>query len=164
MVIGRAPEEIVSRVEEYCADHQIETIRVIGYGIDAFVWQTSTESVLKVFRHEMQYRQELLVYDRLSERGIHRLQGFAIPSLLNYDDRSRVLELSFVHPTVLLDFAAATLDKAPPGFDSDDPDWNLGMQNRYGSDWPDVKRLLDALRQYGIHFTDVHLGNIRLRP
>ena len=42
-------------------------------------------------------------------------------------------------------------------------EWLGKKQRMFGSDWPDVQRLLDALRLYGIHFSDAHLGNIRVR-
>lgn len=158
------PEAIVSRVEDYCLDCGEEIVSPLGYGVDGYIWRTKSKNVLKVFRHDAEFRQELAVYERLSERQITRLQGFSIPALLHYDEQRWILKLSFVFPPFLLDFAAATLDRAPTGFDPDDPDWVSAMQSRYGRDWPDVRRLLDALRQYGIHFTDVHLGNIRLRP
>jgi hypothetical protein len=158
------PAEIVSRAEDYCLDRGQEIVSQLGYGVDGYVWRTKSKTVLKVFRHDAEFRQELSVYERLSKHQIIRLQGFSIPALLHYDRQRWILELSFVFPPFLLDFAAATLDHAPSGFDPDDPDWVTAMQARYGRDWPDVKRLLDALRQYGIHFTDVHLGNIRLRP
>ncbi|MEX0716932.1 MAG: hypothetical protein WD066_10105 [Planctomycetaceae bacterium] len=42
---------------------------------------------------------------------IYRLRGFAIPVLLDYDEKFGVLELSYVSPPFLLDFAEATLDQ-----------------------------------------------------
>jgi uncharacterized protein YggE len=37
------------------------------------------------------------------------------------------------------------------------------QSRKFGRDWADVQRLLDALRQHGIHYTDVHTQNIRVR-
>ena len=61
----------------------------------------------------------------------------------------------------MLDFAAASLGKAPSEMAA--PEWLAEKQRMFGRDWPNVQRLLDGLRLYGIHFPDVHLGNIRVR-
>jgi hypothetical protein len=71
--------------------------------------------------------------------------------------------MTFVRPPYILDFAACTLDKPPSGFDPYDPQWVAEQSRKFGRDWPDVQRLLDALRQYGIYYTDVHAQNIRVR-
>lgn len=74
-----------------------------------------------------------------------------------------VLEIGYVKPPYILDFAACTLDTPPAGFDPDDAEWTGEQSRKFGRDWPDVRRLLDALRQYGIYYTDVHTQNIRVR-
>jgi hypothetical protein len=158
------PADIQQRFDQYCAARQQTAIADLGYGVDGYLWRVTGDSVIKVFRHDRQFDQELAVYQRLTARRIDRLQGFAVPILLNHDSEQRILELSLVSPPFVLDFAAAGLDAPPPGFDPDDPVWLAEKQRLYGGDWHDVKRLLDALRLYGIHFADVHLGNIRLRP
>jgi len=58
---------------------------------------------------------------------------------------------------------AATLGKPPEGFDAESEEWNAEQGRKFGRDWPDVKRLLDALRLHGIHYPDVHTQNIRVR-
>ncbi len=42
-------------------------------------------------------------------------------------------------------------------------EWLAKKQRSFGRDWPDLQRLLDGLRLYGIHFPDLPLGNIRAR-
>jgi hypothetical protein len=94
---------------------------------------------------------------------LYQLQGFRIPKLLDFDDALLVLELSYIRPPYILDFGASALDEPPPGFDPYDPHWIAEQSRKFGRDWPDVQRLLDALRQYGIYYTDVHAQNIRVR-
>jgi hypothetical protein len=69
---------------------------------------------------------------------------------------------SIVKRPFLLDFAQAELDRPFP--ELDDPAWLNEKSRLFGADWPDVRRLLNALRQYVISFRDVHKGNISLRP
>jgi hypothetical protein len=45
----------------------------------------------------------------------------------------------------------------------DDPTWLKEKARMYRSAWPDVQRLLNALRHYGIYFRDVHPRNISVR-
>jgi hypothetical protein len=157
------PAEIWQRCLAYCqqAGFTVEELR--GYGVDGYVWQATNDHILKVFRPERdaEFNQELAVYERLQDRETHRLQGFNIPHLLNYRSDLLVLELSYVQPPFVLDFANATLGAPPAGFDPESPDWIREKRALYGPRWPDVVRLLDALRHIGIHYPDVHLGNIR---
>lgn len=136
----------------------------MGSGVDAYIWRTNGREVLKIFRHERDFRQERAVYLRLQEHGVVKLRGFALPDLLDYDESNLVLKLSFVEPPFILDFAAAGLDKKPSGFDFESEDWRTEKSRLYGRRWPDVLHLLEALRHMGIHYRDVHRGNIRIEP
>ena len=77
--------------------------------------------MVKVFRHSNLFDRELAVYQRLSQLGLQKLQGFTIPQLLDQDSETWVLELSLVSPPFVLDFAAASLGKAPSEMAS--PEW-----------------------------------------
>jgi hypothetical protein len=74
--------------------------------------------------------------------------------------RRLVLELSFVKPPYVLDFGRALLDAVPAGFDPEDREWTTEKRRLYGVRWPEVVRLLDALRHLGIYYMDVHRRNI----
>jgi hypothetical protein len=162
--MSEIPDEIQDRLDEYCRVQAIGIRDLLGIGFDGYVWRTTRDSVVKIHWNTAEFQRELAVYQRLASHSLTRLQGFSIPVLLNYDTPALTLELSFVSPPFVLDFAAANLGAPPAGFDPDDPAWQAEKSRLFGRDWPDVKRLLEALRLYGIHFSDVHLGNIRLRP
>jgi hypothetical protein len=102
------------------------------------------------------------VYLRLKKRSLYRLAGFSIPVLYHYDDACLALELSIVERPWILDFAQASLDV--PIQEIDDPDWQNEKARIFGLDWPEIQRLLNALRQYGIFYRDVDPLNISLRP
>jgi len=155
------PTEVDVRRAAYCESRGIQTLDLIGFGLDGFVWKTNRASVVKVCRHANLFDRELEVYQRLAQHGLHQLQGFRIPSLLDQDAKQWVLELSLVAPPFVLDFAAASLSKAPSEMAL--PEWLAEKQRMFGRDWPDVQRRLDGWRLDGIHFPDVHLGNIRVR-
>jgi hypothetical protein len=154
--------EVANRRQAYLDAHSIDTDDLLGWGVDGVVWRTSRHSALKIHRFQSRYRQERDVYLRLRLRSLYRLAGFYIPELFQYDDSCLALELQIVDRPFVLDFAEASLDV--PIADLDDPAWLNEKARKFGTDWPDVQRLLNALRQYGIYFRDVHLGNISLRP
>lgn len=155
------PTEIEQRLFAYCGDEGLEVQELRGYGVDGYVWQTTQDTILKVFRSASPFQHELAVYRRLHANGIKLLQGFRIPQLLNYREDLLTLELSYVRRPFALDFAGATLDSPPPGFDFEAAQWVQEKRAIYGAKWPEVNRLLDALRHLGIHYPDVHRGNIR---
>lgn len=144
------PSEVLQRRDEYCRSRSRDIQDLRGYGVDAFIWQATNDHILKVFRRPRGFDRERDIYLRLQQRSLYRLQGFWIPILVDYDDAELVLEMTFVRPPYILDFAACGLDQCPPGFDPYDPHWIAEQSRKFGRDWPDVQRLLDALRQYGI--------------
>ena len=129
--------------------------------MDGVVWRTKRNTALKIHRFRLDYNQERDVYFRLRSCSLRRLAGFSIPLLLHYDDSCLALELSIVKRPFVLDFAQARLGGSHPEFD--DPAWLNEKARKFGADWSDVQRLLNALRQYGIFFSDLHTGNISLR-
>jgi hypothetical protein len=161
--MGQVPVKFQQRGETYCRLRAKQIAALRGWGVDGFVWQTSNDSIIKVYRRSHLFESELAVYQRLSEHSVYRLRGFDIPILLDFDETVEVIEMSHVSPPYILDFAAATLGAPPAGFDHEDPHWHAEHARKFGADWPEVQRLLDALRQYGVHYTDVHAQNIRVR-
>lgn len=69
--------------------------------------------------------------------------------------------LSFVFPPYILDFGAASVSPRPSDFDLDRVEAEFSRQ--HGADWPDIRRLLEALMQLGIYYSDAHDQNIRPR-
>jgi hypothetical protein len=163
--MDKSPEiapEIEAHRQSYVEMRLIETEGFLGHGVDGIVWRTGRKTALKIHRFRSRYARERDVYLRLRDRSLRRLAGFHIPLLIDYDDSCLALELLIVDRPFILDFAEAGLD-TPIG-ELDDPAWVAEKARKYGRDWPEVLRLLNALRQYGIFFRDVHLGNISLRP
>jgi hypothetical protein len=158
------PPDVLARRDEFCQSRSRLLVDLRGWGVDGYVWQTDQDSVVKVCRRPPAYLRERDVYLRLRDRQLYQLQGFRIPRLLDSDDDLLVLELSYIRPPYVLDFGAAVLDHPPAGFGPCDEHWLAEQSRKFGRDWPDVQRLLDALRQYGIFYTDVHAQNIRVRP
>ena len=156
------PDDVLERRDAYCQQRAIEIVDLRGYGVDGYVWQTTNDNIVKVARSRNPFLAERAVYLRLSSHLLYRLQGFSIPCLIDSDESQFVLELSYVSPPYILDFAAATLDQPPQNFDPNDPAWVREKSGLFGARWSDVQRLLDALRQYGVHYTDVTVNNIRV--
>ncbi|MDA1017072.1 MAG: hypothetical protein O3A00_21765 [Planctomycetota bacterium] len=117
--------------------------------------------MLKVHRWPYTFEPELKAYQRLAEHNVFRLKGFNIPRLLDYDAELHILELSFVTPPYILDFVGANPGRKPASFNLDRIEFEFSRQ--FGSDWPEVRLLLEALMHLGIYYEDAHNKNIRLR-
>lgn len=156
------PEEVIRRRDNYCALRSLTIEQLRGWGVDGFVFQSNRDSILKVFRRQDKFAAERAVYARLSSLNLTRLHGFRIPTFLDCDEQNSVLELSYVSPPYILDFAAATLDRPDPEFNPDDSNWLTEKSRLFGEKWAEVRNLLSALRQYGINYIDVHNENIRV--
>lgn len=104
------------RAQAYVDHNKTALVREdpFGYGMDGTVWQTLRHSVVKVFEHAKNYLDELECYRRLADAGVENLSGFAVPGLIDFHDRLKVIELKIVRPPFLLDFGKVYLDAPPP--------------------------------------------------
>ena len=63
------PAEVRDRRDAYCRQRSTATEDLLGWGLDGFIWQTTDDNVLKVFRHSLEFGRELAVYQRLKSPG-----------------------------------------------------------------------------------------------
>lgn len=133
-----------------------------GYGIDGTVWRTSRHSVVKVFELEKNYRDELECYRRLGAAGIDNISGFAVPELIGFHARLKVIEMKIVRPPFLLDFGKVYLDSPPPYWNDGEimANWHAEGRENFGEQWSKVLSLIGALQKYGIWYVDPKPGNI----
>lgn len=154
------PEELIDRKTQYCERRGLTVIDMRGYGVDGAIWETDAGTMLKVFRRSRPFRAEMKVYERLELKSLYRLAGFAIPLVVHHDEEFLTIEMTIVEPPYILDFAGAQLDARPT--DAELEERKLTLRSLFGNRAFDVSRLLEALLQYGIHYTDVHAQNIRV--
>jgi hypothetical protein len=157
------PSEILWRRDEYCRIHlvAIETARPRGWGVDAYIWQTTADTILKVHYNQREFRQELAVYQRLAETSTDRLQGFEIPSYFIMTKTCSCWNSRMSGRPSFSTSREQGWTRSQPGLIPALPA-GTPRSRLYGERWPEVVRLLDALRHLGIHYTDVHSGNICL--
>lgn len=140
----------------------------LGGGIHGLVFfvrgaEVPGGAAIKVFYDEEFFRRELLVYERLREAGVRAVRGLAVPQLIRADGELWVLEMTVVERPYVLDFAGAYLDEAKPEFgDEVWETWELDKREKFGERWPEVRAVLAALEDYGIHMLDVNPGNLAL--
>ena len=120
-------------------------------------------TAIKALYHEEFFRRELLVYERLRDAGVREVRGLAVPQLIRSDGELMVLEMTVVERPYLLDFAGAYLDEAAPQFEDEVWEtWEMDKREKFGERWPEVKAVLAALEDHGIHMLDVNPGNVAL--
>ncbi|MEZ6034375.1 MAG: hypothetical protein R3C17_14870 [Planctomycetaceae bacterium] len=112
------PFETMERRSAYCSCHGVVIqFDEPDWGLDAFLWRTTVETVVKIHRYHERCQKELATYQRLAERKIVRLKGFAFPQLVKYDEELHILELSIVSPPYILDFVEVGLGQKPGNVD-----------------------------------------------
>lgn len=136
--------------------------------MDGNVWKVrrkgqSISWAVKFHNDRSRYKREVACYELLKEKRVFALKGFDIPILLHADPAWMAIEMSIVVRPYVLDFAQAFLG-TPPDFP--DEVWQERLatwEENYGEDWAAVKRVLTSLKALGIHYLDVHHGNIATR-
>lgn len=153
--------ELRQRAEEYAIRHALTLERSLGFGNDGAVWETSVGTALKIEERQSGFDRELGCYLRLQRNDVAEIHGFAVPQLVNYDTALWAVEMTFVFPPCILDFAKSYLDR-PPDYGSEVlAEWEEQTQELFGEQWLLVRRLLNSLRAHGIYYFDAKLSNIR---
>lgn len=135
---------------------------LVGDGKDGDVFLTSNLTAAKVHHFSHSYARELRAYLRLGSLGIHQLAGFSIPNLEDFDDRKLVLEMTYVAPPFIVDFASAHLD-VDPGcvFDEGNSLEDL-VRERFGERTDEVMAIHhDLIDLAGIYLYDLNPYNIK---
>ena len=152
----------------FATRYGLVVLEPLGSGIHGIVHVVQSNAkggrtAVKVHHSEEFYRRELEAYLRLQAAGIRQILGFAVPQLIRADDELFALEMTVVEKPYVLDFAGAYLD-APPDFPEET--WmerQADKQEKFGDHWPQVREILAALEDLGIHMLDVNPGNIAFR-
>jgi hypothetical protein len=154
----------LARAQSYADANKVALIREdpFGYGMDGTIWRTSRHSVVKVFEHERNFRDEWECYRRFASAQVESVLGFAVPELIGFHDKLWVLEISIVSPPFLLDFGKVYLDAPPPYWDDAEVmgHWHAEGQDNFGSRWSKVLSVIGSLQKYGIYYVDPKPGNI----
>jgi hypothetical protein len=91
-------EEAIANADTYAAQHALQLIERVGFGICGIVFFVTGKAELgtaaiKVHFGDEPYRRKRDVYHRLKQLEVTDIRGFEIPLLLDADDL-RVLKLS----------------------------------------------------------------------
>src|SRR2546427_13179874 len=137
----------------------------LGFGIQGIIFVAEDNSkagktALKIHRAAEPYFRERAVYERLKDASVSEILGFNVPQLIRFDDELRVIEMSIVARPFVLDFAGAWLD-TPPDFPGETwAEWEAEKREQFGTLWPRVQAVLEALEALDIHMVDVSPSNI----
>ena len=158
--------DLESRAVQYAAAKSIKVFlrKPLGEGTDGNVWPTNRNSAIKVLKLEKNYLSEKLCYQRLIERGVERIDGLAVPKLIDFDDSLLVVEMEIVQPPYLLDFGKAYIDRPSPFTQEELASYEAALAGHFRvSDLARVKKVCRILRSYGIEYLDANQNKIRLR-
>jgi hypothetical protein len=107
--------DLEMRAEQYESAYGLKRTARIGDGKDGEVWKTDSGngSALKIHTRIESYTVECAAYRRFHRLDLHELMGFRIPRFIRSDDRLLAIEMEFVCPPFVVDFASARLDFHP---------------------------------------------------
>lgn len=149
-------------MERYAETRRLVVTDRLGFGWDGIVYATSKPSVVKALKHEELYRRELAVYRHLTDRGVIKVDSFAIPRLIDSDDDALVIEMTFVNPPFVLDFTAAGIGRHVTNWsEAELANIRSEAAEKFGDRWPEVVRLVGRFeRELDLFLADLHPGNI----
>jgi hypothetical protein len=162
MGFGAPPLE---RANRYCTRRGLTIVDDhAGHGNDGWLFETSRQSLVKVFERPATYRRERAAYERLAEGRVLEIQGHNVPQMLGCDDAAGVLELSIVQAPFVLDFGKVRIDQPLEEYW---PQHVLAERWAYWESlfepwqWSKVVAIFHELgRRHGIWLEDLHPGNI----
>jgi hypothetical protein len=164
IVTNPLEEDLIRRADTYVQSRKLSLDRQypLGAGIDGAVWRTNRPSALKVCERDQSFRDEVECYRRLKDAKISYLQDFAVPQLIDSDERLMALEISIVSPPFLLDFGKVYLDAPPPYWNDREVmgHWQAEGEQNFGERWNEVMSLIGMLQKYGIWYIDPKPGNV----
>ncbi len=158
-------EILVQNAQAFASQHELQLAERLGFGIHGIISVAEDKSkagktALKVHRSVEPYLREREVYQRLRDAGVSEILGFNVPQLIRFDDELRIIEMSIVARPFVLDFAGAWLDTPPDFPDETWAEWEAEKREQFGTLWPRVQAVLDALEALDIHMVDVSRSNI----
>jgi hypothetical protein len=151
------------RLSEFAIKNGRTLHEQLGWGNEGLVYSTTSKTAIKAYLHENLYENERRVYERLSEKSVTKVRGFAVPIFVAASDELRVLEMTIVSPPFIIDFAGAYLDKRPPYADDEEilEGWEQNGREQFGDErWSEVKSLVAAFAGMRIYLNDVHSRNL----
>ena len=158
-------EILIQNAQTFASQHQLQLAERLGFGIHGIIFvaegkSTAGKAALKVHHSVEPYLREREVYERLRDAGVSEILGFNVPQLIRFDDGLRIIEMSIVARPFVLDFAGAWLDTPPDFPDETWAEWEAEKREQFGTHWPRVQAVLEALEALDIHMVDVSPSNI----
>src|SRR2546427_12427317 len=158
-------EILIQNAQTFGSQQQLQLAERLGFGIHGIIFVAEDNSkagktALKVHRSAEPYLREREVYERLRDAGLSQILGFNVPQLIRFDDELRIIEMSIVTRPFVLDFAGAWLDTPPDFPDETWAEWEAEKREQFGTLWPRVQAVLEALVALDIHMVDVSPSNI----
>jgi hypothetical protein len=161
------PSVLFRRIADYAAEHNLAVSERLGVGIDGIVYKAECQaearvSALKAYWAERSYFQERDAYLRLRENDVRRIRGCSVPQLVAFEDTFQIVEMTFVTPPFVLDFAKATLDRGLDFSEEAIADWHEMKTEEFEGRWSEVLKILRELEMMGIYMNDASTRNISL--
>lgn len=150
-----------STAKQYVGSSQ--PLRRLGWGVSGVVFATGdNRTAVKVHHYAEGHATEVEAYRRLAKAKLFRIDDIIIPRMRAFDSSLRAIQMDFVSPPFLLDFAGVMFKK--PDFEPHVwEEWKQGIFQKFGPNQDFAYRVLQRLKKLSIYYLDLRESNLNLR-
>jgi hypothetical protein len=136
---------------------------VLGWGVSGFVFLSpDLMTAIKVHHNSDGFHTEVKAYELLRRHRITQIDGITIPKLRKADFDRGLIQIDFVSPPYLLDFAGVRF--SDPEFPSETVrEIHEDIQLRFGRNAPIAYAVQHRLLQIGMYYLDLRPSNLNLQ-
>jgi hypothetical protein len=139
-----------------------EALDVLGWGVSGFVFLSpDLMTAIKVHHKPEGFFMEVKAYELLRQHRITQIAGLTVPKLRQADYSRQLIQIDFVSPPFLLDFAGVKF--SDPGFPPDTIVENSReVVAKFGANAHIAFAVQYHLRRIGMYYLDLRPGNLNL--
>lgn len=139
-----------------------DPLAVLGWGVSGFVFLSpDLRTAIKVHHYPHGYVAEVKADMLLKQHRVTSLHGLTIPKLRNHSPSRNLIQIDFVSPPYLLDFAGVKF--SDPDFSADTmDDIHATIEERFGKNADIAYAVYHSLLRYGIYYLDLRQSNLNL--
>ena len=158
--IEKARSEALRKAQKFCSTSQ--SLPLLGWGVSGFVFLSlDLRTAIKVHHTREAFNTELSAYRILKQHNLMMLHGLTIPVLRHFDLSLHLIEIDFVRPPYLLDFAGVKF--RDPEFSADTmTSIHADIEERFGHRSDIAYAVYHDLRRLGIYYLDLRQSNLNL--
>ncbi len=137
-------------------------LEILGWGVSGFVFLSpDLETAIKVHHTPEGFQTEVRAYELLRSYRLTQVEGITIPKLRMADHSRQLIQIDFVSPPFLLDFAGVRF--SDPQFPSETVrEIHEEIEMRFGRNSHIAHAVQHKLLEIGMYYLDLRPSNLNL--